>query len=312
MAKKAFVRYSTKGKIVPGSLIVTGGSCPKGPAKWAEVPVDICCEQPSNDYTKDFVFKVGIFYDKLGNYPGACHSYLRELITGINLFYDQGSDGMIDDGGRDMYDNGNALNTNLTQVYDAVRDGGYNSSLNIPYTHTQASTTGSDMLYANPPLDGTIQPGDSYFGTGSLYFTNMYPGFFILAADGLTGVTEFTIAGNLGSDGYGTNFYYKQPTSYVGWNAYCKTNNDEYIWGDCSVNHLILVKGDSTSTTQTGNTDGEWDDHAVQGLDSTNTSIIYVLFSTMPGMPAVTAAQFRALADGVLETAAGQNPCNLD
>lgn len=46
MSKKAFVRYSTKGKIVPGSLIVTGGSCPKGPAKWKEVPVDLCCETP--------------------------------------------------------------------------------------------------------------------------------------------------------------------------------------------------------------------------------------------------------------------------
>ena len=46
MANKAFVRYSTKGKVVPGSLIVTGGSCPSGPAKWKEVPVDLCCEAP--------------------------------------------------------------------------------------------------------------------------------------------------------------------------------------------------------------------------------------------------------------------------
>jgi hypothetical protein len=41
--KRAFVRYSKQGKIVPGSLILTGGSYPQGPATWNEVPVDLCC-----------------------------------------------------------------------------------------------------------------------------------------------------------------------------------------------------------------------------------------------------------------------------
>lgn len=45
MAKKrAFVRYSKKGKIVPGSLILTAGSYPNGPSTWKEVPADLCCE----------------------------------------------------------------------------------------------------------------------------------------------------------------------------------------------------------------------------------------------------------------------------
>ncbi len=45
MAKKrAFVRYSKNGKIVPGSLILTSGSFPSGPSTWKEVPVDLCCE----------------------------------------------------------------------------------------------------------------------------------------------------------------------------------------------------------------------------------------------------------------------------
>jgi len=44
MAKKrAFVRYSKQGKIVPGSLILTAGSFPQGPATWNEVPADLCC-----------------------------------------------------------------------------------------------------------------------------------------------------------------------------------------------------------------------------------------------------------------------------
>ena len=48
MAKKrAFVRYSKNGKLVPGSLIVTQGTHPDKPSTWKEVPYDICCEPPS-------------------------------------------------------------------------------------------------------------------------------------------------------------------------------------------------------------------------------------------------------------------------
>lgn len=43
MKKRAFVRYSKQGKIVPGSLILTGGSYPNGPATWNEIPADLCC-----------------------------------------------------------------------------------------------------------------------------------------------------------------------------------------------------------------------------------------------------------------------------
>ena len=43
MKKRAFVRYSKQGKIVPGSLILTGGSYPQGPSTWNEVPADLCC-----------------------------------------------------------------------------------------------------------------------------------------------------------------------------------------------------------------------------------------------------------------------------
>jgi hypothetical protein len=48
--KRAFVRYSKKGKIVPGSLILTSGSYPNGPSTWSEVPADLCCNT-INDYT---------------------------------------------------------------------------------------------------------------------------------------------------------------------------------------------------------------------------------------------------------------------
>jgi hypothetical protein len=41
--KRAFVRYSKNGKIVPGSLILTSGSFPQGSSTWNEVPADLCC-----------------------------------------------------------------------------------------------------------------------------------------------------------------------------------------------------------------------------------------------------------------------------
>jgi len=44
MKKRAFVRYSKQGKIVPGSLILTSGSYPQGSSTWSEVPADLCCE----------------------------------------------------------------------------------------------------------------------------------------------------------------------------------------------------------------------------------------------------------------------------
>lgn len=44
MKKRAFVRYSKQGKIVPGSLILTAGSFPQGSSTWNEVPADLCCD----------------------------------------------------------------------------------------------------------------------------------------------------------------------------------------------------------------------------------------------------------------------------
>lgn len=47
--QRAFVRYTKSGKIVPGSMILTKGGYPKGPAKWTEVTTDLCCVSP--EYT---------------------------------------------------------------------------------------------------------------------------------------------------------------------------------------------------------------------------------------------------------------------
>jgi hypothetical protein len=53
MKKRAFVRYSKQGKIVPGSLILTSGSFPNGPSTWNEVPADLCCNPLVNIVSSD-------------------------------------------------------------------------------------------------------------------------------------------------------------------------------------------------------------------------------------------------------------------
>ena len=43
--KRAFVRYTKSGEIVPGSLILTNGSYPDKPALWKEITTDKCCDE---------------------------------------------------------------------------------------------------------------------------------------------------------------------------------------------------------------------------------------------------------------------------
>lgn len=53
--KRAFVRYTKSGKLVPGSLIVTQGSHPDKPSTWKEVPYDICCGGSSSSCQREFI-----------------------------------------------------------------------------------------------------------------------------------------------------------------------------------------------------------------------------------------------------------------
>lgn len=41
--KRAFVRYTKSGKIIPGSLIITTKGGWPGSGLYAEVPIDLCC-----------------------------------------------------------------------------------------------------------------------------------------------------------------------------------------------------------------------------------------------------------------------------
>lgn len=54
-------------------------------------------------------------------------------------------------------------------------------------------------------MDGAVQTGDLYFGASSSYFTNLYPGLFVLVAHNVNSIDNFSIDGNLGADSNGYN-----------------------------------------------------------------------------------------------------------
>lgn len=193
----------------------------------------------------------------------------------------------ISDGRNDMYDGGNYLNTNLTQLYSTITGNDVVANLSIPSTHTQAFITDNNDFedqespygysYLPKPNDGKIMPGDSYFGSGSSYFTNMYPGMFVLVATNIH-ISEFSITGNLGSDGSATDVGIIYPIKSHGglYSVFFKTNYDGD--GDPSVNHLIMVPGPANGITHLYDTTGQNDDHCIQNIDHVR-ELYYVLVS---------------------------------
>ena len=110
-----------------------------------------------------------------------------------------------------------------------------------------------------------VMEKQNYFGsTSSQYFTQMYPGMFVMAATGID-ISEFSITGNLGSDGEGVDAAEIFPLTSSGKNytAFFKTN---YGGGDPSINHFIIVPGNSTGITHLYDNTSDWDDDCLQGL----------------------------------------------
>lgn len=234
----------------------------------------------------------------------SCYEQVTSLVPSIVYFGDGnnnniGDPNYIQDGCSDMYDNGNMYNTNLTQLYDDIKGHNQDYGLNIPYTHTQSLGGENICNYTNPPMNGFISDGTNYFGSGSQYFTNMYPGMFVLAANEIN-ISEFSVTGDLGSDGYGIDAVYIA-TSHPGWTAFVKTNDDNEGTGDPNVNHIVLVHGDVSEVTQLYDDTGSYDDHCLQGLDSQNSTIITAIVATETGTPALTEEQALAIANKILD-----------
>jgi hypothetical protein len=195
---------------------------------------------------------------------------------GLFLFNDVSSTNFdITDGGLNLLDNGNSLNTDLYS--------------NIPYTHVQM--TDPPINYENQAgtvnfsFNSSIVAGDTYFGPSSDYFTNLYPGLFVLVTEN-TSCDSFFIDGGVGADcNSDLNSYQKTYTSFTeNYTAYVKRyyNNSN---GNPSSNHIIIVNGESSGITHDFNSGGcDSDYHSVSGLTSAGTNkIYYLLLSQYPG-----------------------------
>ena len=203
---------------------------------------------------------------------GNVYSYSTNRIYYFNDMND-GNTFSINKGGDDMYDTGNIINTNLASE--------------IVYTHTQMpydnDEDNSEANLSDFIMDGGIVTSDAEFGVGSSYFTNLYPGLFVLSASDVD-ITDFSITGNLGADGDGQvdNYEYSpNPSAYEGtYHAFIKR-----VWnadGDPSVNHIIIVNTDGTGITQTVDSTSEDDDHSLSDLGDI-TKIHYLLFAKADG-----------------------------
>ncbi|MFC5051170.1 choice-of-anchor D domain-containing protein [Rubritalea spongiae] len=174
-----------------------------------------------------------------------------ETITDLipNRFDFSGGDSghYIADGGSDMYDYGNYLETNLSN---------------------------SSIFYSNNHIRN-----DPDFGENGSYFTRKYPGLFVLGAE-LDSIDHFKVSGSLGADGRGYQDSAAITTTYLG-TSYTGYIKRVFNAGTPSVNHLIIVPTDSSISQLTGSTT-ESDQHELHNLTNTE-SLYYLLFSSTEG-----------------------------
>ncbi len=170
--------------------------------------------------------------------------------NGVTSYY-------ISDGGSNMYDNGNYLNTDL-------------------YSY---------INYANNTIGGSGE-----FGASGQYFTSKVSGMFMLAAD-LDGVDEFNVLGTPGQYGNGAVDVATLTHQAAGrqFTGYLKRVHGHTT---PSINQLIIVETDP-GIQRTYGMDTYTDDHFVSGLTGTG-RLYYLLFSTASGAY-VTGPQAQAI-----------------
>jgi len=228
----------------------------------------------------------------------------------------------------DMYDGANYLNTNLTLPYlyikcrggDSAISGGegdcgcpepgvicsLESNRSIPSTHTQAWDENPEQDFYDPELDeyrylpvcdSHVMVADGYFGDGSSYFTAMFPGMFVLAANNIN-ITQFSITGNIGSDGDGADIAEIFPIN-VGDNTYTAYLKTNYGAGDPSINHIIIVDGNGDGIDQFYDPTSEGDEHCITGLEG-KTKLFFLCLGKANGV-AMTRSEAQNIATKFLE-----------
>lgn len=176
----------------------------------------------------------------------------------------------IDDGGNDMYDTGNYITTDLASE--------------IPYTHTQMDgnviNSSDEATITDFIMDGSVQTGDSYFGTGSSYFTNMYPGMFVAVAKNVD-LVNYRIEGGTGLDDNGVYYTDSRQITIGGtdYTAFIKCNygsdNDEP-----TTNQIIIVDYQGGDLVQEiGDTDSDYHSITWQSASSV-TQVHHLVFAT--------------------------------
>ena len=245
--------------------------------------------------------------------------YGQPLTTGLPI---QDNSFGIKDGGNDLYDYGSFFNTDAHDYqgmgpvpYDVLKEGGILEQppfggggeggydfYAIPSTHTQASVfyasnydPTSDYMWAYKPdiLDSSVKSGSDYFGVGSQYFTQMYPGMFVLIATNVT-IDEFSITG-----GTGVSFDYPVTYGSVSTDVFSISSNGQTytcflksVYGrettnpldDPSINHIIIVPGSADGITHLYDETSQWDDHCLQGLTGRK-EIYYLMLSRGNNVP---------------------------
>jgi hypothetical protein len=184
----------------------------------------------------------------------------------------------IGDGGDNMYNSGNIINTNI--------------ATEIIYTHTQMpfdnDKDNNEAVLSDFIMDGEIVTSDAEFGVGSSYFTNLYPGLFVMSASDVD-ITDFSITGSLGADGYAqADNYEYTPTGFEEtYKAYIKRVyfNFQFDINQPSINHIIIVNTDGTGITQTVDLSTQTDNHELTGLGDV-TKVHYLLFAKANGTKA--------------------------
>lgn len=219
----------------------------------------------------------GYNYDNFTNTDGfrfwSTNTRTANVIPGGLYYFNDVGGNEISDGGNDMYDTGNEIYTDLNGA--------------IPYTHTQMTdppvNDNSQAVESDFAMDGTVELGDSYFGAGSQYFTNLYPGLFVMVAKDVT-LDEFYIDGNLGSDGDGQADLFDYTLSLSG-NEFSVYSKRVWDAGDPSVNHIFIVNTIDENITHDADLSTEDDYDKISNLNGV-TQVHYLLFGLSQGVKA--------------------------
>ncbi len=168
---------------------------------------------------------------------------------------DDGNENRIRDGGDDMYDRGNYLNTNFKTEFD--------------YT------------------DGAIV-SDSSFGISGQYFTQYSDGIFFMAAD-MDMVDSFYISGGLGADSEGSvsGLALEMSCNETTYYGYVKRVDDGYLGDDDpTVNHMFIVP-DYALAQHFYATDTDDDFDLLSNLSGAS-RLFYFLYSSRGGSHVIT------------------------